>query len=74
MKKYPIKTTFDVKTLLLYARSAYTIPYTSRGFNVVFISFKFQIECKDTKSREQNKRIHSFFCRDGVSSPFSWQR
>ena len=24
---------------------------------------------KDTKSREQNKRIYSFFCRDGVSSP-----
>ena len=25
---------------------------------------------KDTKSREQNKRIHFFFCRDGVSSSF----
>ena len=26
-------------------------------------------EAKVTKSREQNKRILSFFCRDGVSSP-----
>ena len=28
------------------------------------------MRCKVTKSREQNKEICFFFCRDGVSSPF----
>ena len=38
----------------------------SANNDFIFILQKF--DRKVTKSREQNKRIHSFFCRDGVTS------
>ena len=41
----------------------------SKNFFICFIFIR--LRCKVTKSREQNKRIHSFFCRDGVISPHS---
>jgi len=58
----PIRWQHDV--LHLIQRSDKLWCCSSLFHNLLF----WRYFCKVTKSREQNKRIYSFFCRDGVSS------